>query len=123
MLDAGDGSQGAQGQAKMVARFRLARREFPVVLELNRLKQRANADFRALLAVHEAGHGLVYALLFGRAPQEIRINVASFEGGYNSYVKRKASVEAEHARQHLREPGRPRGRAAGVRRCRRHHRR
>jgi hypothetical protein len=87
MLDAGDG---AQGQARMVARHRLARREFPVVLELNRIKQRANADFRALLAVHEAGHGLVYALLFGRAPQEIRINVASFEGGYNSYVKRKA---------------------------------
>lgn len=33
MLDAGDG---AQGQARMVARHRLARREFPVVLELNR---------------------------------------------------------------------------------------
>ncbi|MDH6594467.1 signal recognition particle GTPase [Variovorax sp. TBS-050B] len=87
MLDAGDGLERAP---RMVARWRLARREFPVVLELNRLKQRANADFRALLAVHEAGHGVVYALLFGRAPQEIRINVASFEGGYNSYVKRKA---------------------------------
>lgn len=87
MLDAGDGLQRAP---RMVARFRLARREFAVALELNRLKQRANADFRALLAVHEAGHGVVYALLFGRAPQEIRINVASFEGGYNSYVKRKA---------------------------------
>ncbi|GER10750.1 AAA family ATPase [Variovorax boronicumulans] len=87
MLDPGEVTPGGP---RLVARFRLARREFPVALELNRLKQRANADFRALLAVHEAGHGLVYALLFGRAPQEIRINVASFEGGYNSYVKRKA---------------------------------
>lgn len=57
--------------------------------EISRLRQRANADFRALLAVHEAGHGLVHALLFGRAPQEIKIHVASFEGGYNTYTARK----------------------------------
>ena len=63
---------------------------YPVPLELNQLKQRASPDFRALLAVHEAGHGLAYARLFGHAPQEIKINVASFEGGYNSYVRMKA---------------------------------
>ncbi|MCE4537261.1 AAA family ATPase [Pelomonas sp. P7] len=57
--------------------------------EINRLRQRSNADFRALLAVHEAGHGLVHALLFGRAPKEIKIHVASFEGGYNTYTSRK----------------------------------
>ena len=57
--------------------------------EINRLRQRSNADFRALLSVHEAGHGLVHALLFGRAPQEIKIHVASFEGGYNAYTSRK----------------------------------
>ncbi len=57
--------------------------------EISRLRQRSNADFRALLAVHEAGHGLVHALLFGRAPQEIKIHVASFEGGYNAYSARK----------------------------------
>ena len=39
--------------------------------------------------LHEAGHGLVHALLFGRAPQEIKIHVASFEGGYNAYSSRK----------------------------------
>ncbi|WP_423460763.1 hypothetical protein [Ottowia sp. VDI28] len=54
------------------------------------MRQRASGDFRALLAVHEAGHGLVYALLFQRAPLEIKINVVSFEGGYNSYAERKA---------------------------------
>jgi hypothetical protein len=63
---------------------------FAVALELNKLKQRAHADFRALLAVHEAGHGLIYSLLFGRSPQEIKINIASFEGGYNSFSSLKA---------------------------------
>ncbi|WP_457423273.1 AAA family ATPase [Roseateles sp. P5_E7] len=57
--------------------------------EISRLRERNNADFRALLAVHEAGHGLVHALLFGRAPTEIKIHVASFEGGYNAYTSRK----------------------------------
>ncbi|MFM2056788.1 MAG: hypothetical protein RLY71_1173 [Pseudomonadota bacterium] len=57
--------------------------------EITRLRQRNNPDFRALLAVHEAGHGLVHALLFGRAPAEIKIHVASFEGGYNLYSARK----------------------------------
>lgn len=63
---------------------------YPVPLDLNQLKQRASPDFRALLAVHEAGHGLAYGRLFGHAPQEVKINVASFEGGYNSYVRLKA---------------------------------
>lgn len=63
---------------------------YPVPLDLNQLKQRASPDFRALLAVHEAGHGLAYGRLFGHAPQEVKINVASFEGGYNSYVRVKA---------------------------------
>lgn len=66
--------------------------------EINRLRQRNNPDFRALLAVHEAGHGLVHALLFGRAPQEIKIHVASFEGGYNAYTSRKV-----WSRQNLRD--------------------
>ncbi|MFI8618079.1 AAA family ATPase [Acidovorax sp. NPDC077693] len=67
-------------------------RQFAVALELNRLKQRANADFRALLAVHEAGHALVYCLLFGQAPQEVKINIASFEGGYNSFAGLKVTT-------------------------------
>ena len=66
--------------------------QFAVTLELNRLKQRANADFRALLAVHEAGHALLYCVLFGRAPQEVKINIASFEGGYNSFAGLKVTT-------------------------------
>ena len=71
---------------------RLQTCELPVTLELNRLKQRANADFRALLAVHEAGHALTYCLLFGQAPQEVKINIASFEGGYNSFAGLKVTT-------------------------------
>jgi Peptidase family M41 len=61
----------------------------PVVLDIEQIKKRSSSDFRALLAVHEAGHGLVYARLFDQSPQEIKINVASFEGGYNSYTRLK----------------------------------
>jgi len=70
----------------LLAQFGPHSKAYPVTFELNRLKQRANPDFRALLAVHEAGHGLLYGVLFGHAPQEIKINVASFDGGYNSYT-------------------------------------
>ena len=59
---------------------------YPVRFELNQLKQRTDPDFRALLAVHEAGHGLLYGLLYRQPPQELKINVASFDGGYASYV-------------------------------------
>lgn len=73
----------------LVAHWRGQSHAIGAPFEINRLRQRNNADFRALLAVHEAGHGLVHALLFRRAPQEIKIHVASFEGGYNAYASRK----------------------------------
>ncbi len=73
----------------LIAHWRGQAQAIAAPFEISRLRQRSNADFRALLAVHEAGHGLVHALLFGRAPQEIKIHVASFEGGYNAYSGRK----------------------------------
>jgi hypothetical protein len=73
----------------LIAHWRGQSQAVSAPFEINGLRQRNNPDFRALLAVHEAGHGLVHALLFGRAPQEIKINVASFEGGYNAYTARK----------------------------------
>lgn len=65
-------------------------RRFPAPFDLNRLKQRTNPDFRALLAVHEAGHALAYGLLLKQVPLEVKINVASFDGGYNSFLPLKA---------------------------------
>lgn len=73
----------------LIAHWRGQSQAIASPFEINRLRQRNNPDFRALLAVHEAGHGLVHALLFGRAPKEIKIHVASFEGGYNAYTSRK----------------------------------
>lgn len=73
------------GDATMLAEHCIA-----LHLEIDKLRQRAQPDFRALLAVHEAGHGLVYALLNRSAPTDVRINVASFEGGYASYAPRVA---------------------------------
>lgn len=74
----------------LVAHWRGLRCTAPVGLEIHGLRQRSDENFKALLAVHEAGHGLLYALLFGQAPQEIKINVASYSGGYNTYIHLKA---------------------------------
>ena len=65
-------------------------RDFAVPLDVQRLRQRTQADFRALLAVHEAGHALLYGLLLKQVPLEVKINVASFDGGYNSYLPLRA---------------------------------
>jgi len=86
---AGDGVGLTADGRSLVAHWRGQSHVIAAPFEINRLRQRNNPDFRALLAVHEAGHGLVHALLFGRAPQEIKIHVASFEGGYNAYTSRK----------------------------------
>lgn len=77
-----------QGVAKGVVQ----EARFPVALELSRLKHKASHDFRTLVAVHEAGHALAYCVLMGRTPQEVKINIASFEGGYNSFAGIKATT-------------------------------
>lgn len=82
----------AADKRHMVVQAGAQQESFAMALELSRLKQRANADFRALLAVHEAGHALVYSLLFRQAPQEVKINIASFEGGYNSFAGLKVTT-------------------------------
>lgn len=69
----------------LVVTFGHHQRQFPLRCEISQLKQRNDPNFRAVLAVHEAGHGVLYALLFHKPPQELKINVASFEGGYTSY--------------------------------------
>jgi cell division protease FtsH len=85
------GKAGRNGAAReRHKRHKQHEHRFDVPLDLSRARQRTSEDFRSLLAVHESGHGLAYALLFGRAPLDVRINVASFEGGYNSYAPRKA---------------------------------
>jgi cell division protease FtsH len=55
----------------------------PAYLDINARKRLNTRDFNTLVAVHEAGHALVHAVLFGVAPMEVKINIASFKGGYN----------------------------------------
>lgn len=78
-----------------VARWHGRSQALPVNLELNRLKARTHPDFRALLAVHEAGHALLYALLLKQVPLEVKINVASFDGGYNSFLPLRAKSRSD----------------------------
>jgi cell division protease FtsH len=55
---------------------------FAVDLELNLKKARTTLDTKTLVAVHETGHAYVHAILTNSAPLEIKVNPASFEGGY-----------------------------------------
>lgn len=55
---------------------------FPVDLELNLKKSKTTLNTKTLVAVHETGHAYVYAVLNKAAPIEIKINPASFAGGY-----------------------------------------
>jgi cell division protease FtsH len=54
----------------------------PVDLEISNRKKKTTKDFKAIVAVHEAGHAITYALLSGSAPIETKINTVSFKGGY-----------------------------------------
>ena len=55
---------------------------FPISLELNDKRQKTTLNTKTLVAVHETGHALVYARLNKLAPLEIKINTASYQGGY-----------------------------------------
>lgn len=54
-------------------------------LEMRARRAKHSDDFNALVAVHEAGHALVYADLFKAPPVEVAISIASFKGGYNRF--------------------------------------
>lgn len=57
---------------------------FKVDLRLSEQRAQITEDFRTMVAVHEAGHALVYALKHKCAPFEVKVNVTSFTGGYMS---------------------------------------
>jgi hypothetical protein len=62
-------------------------------LEIRARRAAHSDDFNALVAVHEAGHAIVYADLFKMPPVEIAISVASFKGGYNRFKTEHLSKE------------------------------
>jgi ATP-dependent Zn protease len=61
-----------------------AHKMFKVDLRLSEQRAQITDNFRTMVAVHEAGHALVYAKKHRCAPFEVKVNVASFTGGYMS---------------------------------------
>jgi len=55
----------------------------PIDFQLKIRKDRHTEAFQALVSVHEVGHAIVYSKLFKKPPASIKINIASFDGGYN----------------------------------------
>lgn len=66
------------------------RHEVPIEFEIRDRKKRYSKDYSSLVSVHEMGHAILYTTLFETAPLEIKINVASFTGGYNLYASKHA---------------------------------
>jgi len=58
--------------------------EVSIDLDMRAARKLNTLDFNTMVAVHEAGHALVHAILNKRAPAEVKINLASFQGGYNA---------------------------------------
>jgi cell division protease FtsH len=58
----------------------------PVILDVNVQKKKNSIDFNTLVAVHEAGHAIVHCVTKLVAPTEVKINIASFKGGFTSLV-------------------------------------
>jgi regulator of sigma D len=73
--------------------------EFDVDLELNAKKAKTSLDVKTMIAVHEAGHAYVFAKLTKAAPLEVKINAASFTGGYMLPTE----DNLVNTRQHLRD--------------------
>lgn len=71
-----------QKRSVLIGSHKHHRQEVAIVLDVDLQRSKAGPDFKTLVAVHEASHGLVYALLNRKAPHEVKINTASFNGGY-----------------------------------------
>jgi cell division protease FtsH len=56
--------------------------EVEIDLDLKKNRARNSQDFNTLVAVHESGHALAHAVFTGVIPMEVKINLASFRGGF-----------------------------------------
>lgn len=67
---------------------------FPIDFDIKKTKERYTKDFTAMIAVHESGHAIANCLLYKYAPKQIKINLASFKGGFNQISKKNANKES-----------------------------
>jgi cell division protease FtsH len=56
--------------------------KFAVEFEMNERKKKTSVDYKTLVAAHEAGHAITFALLNKTSPFEVKVNINSFNGGY-----------------------------------------
>ncbi len=73
------------GESSLVFSSGDKQKRVKIDFDIRARRKSRSADFNALVAVHEAGHAVVYAHLFKRAPIEVAANLASFKGGYNLF--------------------------------------
>ncbi|MDX2309537.1 MAG: AAA family ATPase [Hyphomicrobium sp.] len=67
----------------LVARLGKSEVRFPYTGRLDKVRERASQDAVANVSVHEAGHAVAYAVLFGLAPLQLTSKVASsYAGGF-----------------------------------------
>lgn len=67
-----------------------------VVLDIDNIKNKKDADELTLTLVHEIGHALVYALSFGIAPAQININSSNNSEGFvmrHSIIHNKNNIK------------------------------
>lgn len=57
----------------------IIKHEIPRVLD--DIKSRQTANYRALVATHEAGHAMVYSILFNTAPTQVVVNTSNYNNG------------------------------------------
>ncbi len=55
---------------------------FSVDMRLSEQRAKITNNFRSMVAVHEAGHAVAYAVRKKAAPFEVKVNLTSFTGGY-----------------------------------------
>ncbi len=71
---------------------------FSIDLEISSRKSKASVNFKTYVSVHESGHAMVMSLLRNCAPMEVKINAASFTGGYvlsNAYVPNEILTKSQ----------------------------
>lgn len=71
-----------QKRQKLIGEGRGGIHEVDIILDIDAFRKKASVNFKTMVAAHEAGHALIFALLTHRAPEEVKINTGSFTGGY-----------------------------------------
>ena len=82
-------------ESKLFGTYKDNKFSVPIELEIRKKKASTSLDFNTLVAVHEAGHALLYAILTKTAPKEVKINLASFKGGYVRHNDNEAKSKSQ----------------------------